>query len=116
MDTIYELIGFLSKGSEGSPALQQAEEVVGETRLRVLSIKLLGWMKSQHRLGKIRPLTLNAEHEWCENLRQVMVQRLFADVFELQETQLILSTALGVDKQLALCALVDREYSPTLMT
>jgi hypothetical protein len=74
-------------------------------------------MKSQHRLGKLRPLTLKQGHAWCEEAALLMNEKgLFKAVFQIDESSIQFASHIASNEQADLCALVDREFSPRLMT
>jgi hypothetical protein len=115
VNTVQEMLRYVENGVANTPTLMQVRSMIGDDRLRVLCIKLLGWMKSQHRIGKLRPLQLKAEHEWAQNLRCVTSEKLWSEVFELSGDELGFCATLTVEQRFDLCAAVDREYQPTLM-
>lgn len=101
----------------GSSSLQLANTEIGEERLRVVVVKLLGWMKSQHRMGKLRPLVLKSHYHWCQDLTLLMEKhQLFSEILELRQKELVLRSSLSEETQLELCAIVDRNHEPRLIT
>jgi hypothetical protein len=117
MDFVKALARYVDTGQVSSKSMRDAKESIGEYRLRVLCITLLEWMKSQHRTGKPRPLQLNKEYTWCEDLRQLMgCTSLFDDVLEIQDHSLDFATALMEESRAELCTAADQSYSPTLRT
>lgn len=116
MESVHSLISFVKDGTTSDPYLLLAKHEIGDERLREVAIKVLGWMKSQHRMGKLRPLPLKAHHCWSQELSNLMINhQVFADLLELRDGEVILESSLPEQTHLEICALVDREYKPRLM-
>lgn len=117
MHFVEMLVTYVDTGQVASTSMRDAEVLIGSDRLRVVSIKLLSWMKSQHRMGKLRRLQLEKEHAWCEDLRQLMGSTAMLDnVLEIQDHSLDFAAALADESRAELCAAADQSYSPPLRT
>ena len=117
MDTIRALISFVNNGTADNSSLQLARTEIGDDRMRVVAVKVLGWMKSQHRIGKLRPLQLKSSQSWTQELSNLMSEhQLFSEVLELRDSAVVFNSSLSEEGQLEICALVDREHEPRLMT
>lgn len=117
MDTIHALISFVNNGKADGSLFQSVSSEIGDDRMRVIAIKVLGWMKSQHRMGKLRPLRLKPAWSWCNELSELMSRLdIFSDVLELQTSGIVFKSSLSEKTKLEICELVDRKYEPRLMT
>jgi hypothetical protein len=53
-------------------SLECAVSKLGRVRMRLLAMKILRWLKTQHRFGNDRPMALDFEFRWCQELRQLV--------------------------------------------
>lgn len=117
MNVIEALIAYVDKDADVAGLLAAAEERIGDDRLRILAIKLLAWMKAQHRSRKLRPLTLADDFTWCNDLRHVLrYDDTLTAVFAIKDHTLNFVDSLPTSERLALCETVDSRYRPPLMT
>lgn len=104
-------------GDPASAELKMAQEELGDEGLRVVVLKILGWLKSQHRLGRLRALTIKHEYAWCQDTMLLMKDRgLLLGTFQINESCIKFVDSIVDDEQSELCELVDRKFRPRLMT
>lgn len=115
MDFVKMLAAYVDTGQISNTSIRDAEDIIGKYRLRILCIKLLGWMKSQHRIGKPSRLHLKKEHAWCKDLRELMLSTaMFDNVLEIQNHFLDFATSLTQESRSELCATADQLYDAPL--
>lgn len=115
MGLIEAMLSYLENHSP-SAELSVAQEEIGDQRLRVVLIKILGWMKVQHRLHKLRPLTMRQEYTWCEDVTMLIDGKgLFLDTFEIRSGSIQLSHRISDRERAELCAFVDQRFNRPLM-
>jgi hypothetical protein len=117
-ETVKNLLDFVNSPPAMPTAdLASAMSEIGGRRLRVASIKLLSWLKMQRRLGKLVPLCLNDQYDWCRDLVHLVNDRqLLRDVITVEGKAVVLSAALSANDRQSILALVDAGYQPPLMT
>lgn len=117
MDIVTALTTFLDNGELLDESMLSAHCEVGDVRLRVVAIKLLGWLKSQHQTGRQKPLALNKKFEWCNDLKKLISSEIFfSDVLMVDGDSLDFARDISPDLRRQLCAEADRKYTPRLMT
>jgi len=116
MGIILELLDFVNKG-QVSEWLHHAETRLGREEVRLLAIKLLGWLKSRNRFQRNRPLALNKHRPWCRELVDWLThdERL-ASLFSASEDSFDFRDDVPEELRRAIWAKVDAEYSPRLRT
>ncbi len=116
MQLIEELVQY-ADGSRPVAELETAQKELGDERLRVVVLKILGWLKSQHRLGRLRTLTIKQEYAWCQDAILLIKDRgLLLSTFQISEGSIKFADSIAEEKQAELCAIVDSKFSPRLMT
>ncbi|RKZ47026.1 MAG: hypothetical protein DRR16_17830 [Candidatus Parabeggiatoa sp. nov. 3] len=97
-------------------SLSEIKECLGQRELRVISIKILSWLKSQNRLLKKRPLRLNMQHPWCANLSDWLKQdEVLAKVLAISDNHCDFGDEVSETERKAIIIMVDKEYQPKLM-
>lgn len=117
MQLVDEMIRYVD-GEPFSPdsELSVAEAELGGQRLRLVVLRLLGWMKLQHRLGKRKDLTLTQRYEWCDDSVLLIDERgLFSSAFRVDEGSVQFASHIENDECMELCAEVDSRFKPRLM-
>jgi len=113
---VVDLINYVAK-RPGSGMLNSALKTIGETEVRIIAIKLLGWFKEQARSGRRSSLHYNEHHTWCRNLNT-----LVTEIPELNELLLVdgrridFSSNVSDDDRVEITEFVDAHYSPRLRT
>ena len=109
-------IDFLQSGICGAE-MESLRATIGTQRLRVLIIKILGWLKAEARSGKsCRPLEVSPTHEWVVDLQKALeVSDQFRSALTLSGTALSLHTKTSDSDQSALLKTVDQRFTPPLM-
>jgi hypothetical protein len=114
--TIVTIIEFMKAGKTGAKEIEAAIAEIGQLQFRLIAINILSWLKSQKRMGKLRALELNEDHDWCRDLLHLMKDRAFlADLVHVKGTSVLLLSELAKDEVTDLLAFVDTEYRPRLM-
>ncbi len=114
--TVADLLRFVNAGASTATQISPAIAEIGRKQVRVVAIKLLSWMKSQHRIGKLWPLELLEKFEWCRNLLHLMQKQAFAsDLIHATDTTVVFLPELNEDQVKTLLAFVDAGYQPQLM-
>jgi hypothetical protein len=100
-----------------SISLTKIEEYLGQEKLRVISIKILSWLRNQNRMLKKRPLRLNMQYPWCVNLSSWLEQdEVLAKVFTISDNTCDFSDEVSETEKKAIRIMVDEGYRPKLMT
>lgn len=116
MNSIEALINYVNDQS-AEDDVRTAQVELGDARLRVVAIKILGWLKSQHRLSKFRDLPLRKDKEWCVDATSLMLEnRLFLDMLQIDESLISFAGQLSDSDKAALCETVDQGFAPRLLT
>jgi hypothetical protein len=115
MTLIMELARFVETQDSHSPLIADACSIIGAPRLRVVAIKLLGWLKAQHRLGKESALQLDSHYQWCVELKRLVAEcRAFSEVFREENDTLVFRDDIEQAKRVAARSVADKEYNPIL--
>ena len=116
MDVIDDLLDFVETGA-ACGWLAAVEQQIGHLRLRVIAIKILSRLKSQHRFPKIRPLELNLSYPWCADLQDhLMGQPKFAALFVVSEGAMDFHGSISDDVRREIRARANERYNPPLRT
>ena len=100
-------------GGEPSPALAHLIMTLGHEDVRILSMKLFGWLKSQKRFRHERPLEYRGEYHWCRDLVTAMQEwDDLGELFVMAAEGLVFTMALSAAERDTIRDLVDREYDP----
>ena len=115
MKSVNDLLDYVEKGHTAD-WLVAIELNIGRERLRVLCIKVLGWLKSQNRIRTKRPLDLNMAYPWCAELASVLVQDAhLAAIFAVVESAFDFREDVSDELRNEIRAKVDKDYEPRLM-
>jgi hypothetical protein len=116
MEVVNSLVGFVIDDCIQSAILDEARSSIGARNFRIVAIKLLGWLKSQARLGKQYPLKVNCRYRWCQDLTILITEHGFlGELVELSDETLIWRVDVSEPTRRQVCSFVDREYNPPLM-
>lgn len=116
MEVIHDLLDYVNEGTL-CESLQSGADTIGSHRLRVVAIKVLGWLKSQHRMATKCALALNRSHTWCENLEVWMqLGSPLSECFEIGEDGFDFRAEVTQDERDDIRAMVDTHHQPRLMT
>jgi hypothetical protein len=114
MDCILDLIAYVERG-QGSEWISRIEVVIGAARLRVVAIKLLGWLKSQNRLRTKRPLDLKVAFAWCAELRNVLAHdSSLGTIFVASDNSVDFRSEISEDLRNEIRGEVDSNHNPPL--
>jgi hypothetical protein len=114
--SVDDLLGFVNANASTATQINLAIAEIGRRQVRVVAIKLLKWMKSQHRIGKLWPLELEEKHECCRNLLHLIQSQAFAaDVIYTKDTTIVFRPELNENEVNAMLAVVDAGFQPPLM-
>jgi hypothetical protein len=119
MDTVHSIIKYMNDEDydlASFASIQQAQSMLDEFRLRHVCILLLSWMKARHRFGTIRPLELDFDYEWSQDIAKILSENIWTDLFMISGTNLIFNPAIPEAKLFELFEIVNKEYNPRLMT
>jgi hypothetical protein len=115
-NAIAHMLDFVNTGSAASPEIAAAAAEIGLQEVRVISIKILSWLKSQARRGKPRPLELNSSHRWCQNVFRLMeMQAFLADLICHSDGKLAIRPDLEQERVTEIFKFVDAQYRPLVM-
>jgi len=116
MKSVNDLLDYVEKGHVAD-WLVAIERNIGRERLRVLCIKVLGWLKSQNHLRTKRALDLNMAYPWCAELAGVLAQDAhLAAIFAVAENTFDFREDVSDELRNEIRAMVDKDYEPRLMT
>ena len=111
---IKDIIDFVNENKTPN-SFFNIEEKLGKLDLRLISIKLLGWLKSQHRCLKKRPLKLEKKYPWSNDLiRWVEEYKELSTLFVVSEGKLDFSGEVPEIERGKIRAFVNSEYNPPL--
>jgi len=114
---VEELISFMETGKTQFDQIVGALGVIDTYRLRVICTAILGWMKSQHYHGRMKPLSINPDHQWVQELKNLMLQfGSFNDLLQISGTHLRFNSQIDESTQKQICETAHRLYHPPLMT
>ena len=107
------MIEFVNLGTASTPAIGAALCEIGQSELRLVVIKVLAWIKSQKRIGKLWELELNEQYSWVQKLTFLVNEFAFlAGVVRIVDKRLILDPALNETELQEILAFVDANYQP----
>jgi hypothetical protein len=111
---VTELLEYVEHGN-ASGSLEKAIDIIGPIPLRIIAIKLLGWLREIALTGKYRPLTWNNKYDWCNNfLRLHELIPEFADTFRVGPRHLNLAQSITPQEQNDIIETVNARYRPKL--
>lgn len=112
---LLELSDYVETGTVGRKLAPLVDEV-GPVGVRIVGIKILGWLKAMFRTGKRRPLTFNESHSWCQNFRVLMSELPeLRDLFEVKQGHIDFQSSVSEAEQLDIRKFVDAHYNPKLI-
>jgi hypothetical protein len=113
---IKDIINFVNE-NKTPKSFFNIEEKLGKLELRLISIKLLGWIKSQHRCLKKQPLKLEKKYPWSFDLiRWLDEDKELSTLFVISEGKLDFSNKVTENERETIRAFVNSEYNPPLFT
>ena len=116
MQVVADIIDFVNDGVV-RPELALSHELLGHLELRIVSIHLLGWLKSQHRMQTKRPLDIRQGYPWQNNLRKWLQEDTrLAMLFIADECSYDFDADLAEGARSVIRALVNEGYHPPLRT
>ncbi len=68
---IDDIVAFVDRG-DVPPSVASLVEIVGKLGLRVVAIKLLSWLRFQAKWHNEKPLVLNWNWPWCQDMKKVL--------------------------------------------
>jgi hypothetical protein len=99
------------------PPLVEIQQILGSRDLRVVCIKLLGWLKSQHREFRKRGLMLDDHFVWCANLKRWIAQGgSLSDMFCISNNVFDFRPTVSHTDRKAIRALVNDKHHPPVRT
>ena len=109
-----DLVELVEAGKVTS-SLTEANATIGSQPLRVVAIKLLGWLKARTAFPNERPLKLSDEVEWCANLRTLMSSSPeLSAMFQIDGDALNFSPAVPQAQRREIEEFVGQNYRPPL--
>lgn len=115
---IKDLLEFIDS-PDGMPSDNMAGAVseFGKLRIRVVAIKILSWLKTQHKTSRLFPLDLNDRYEWCRDFVRLYSDKAFLpDILSIDKGAVVLSADLSTKERDDLLKYVDASYRPPLMS
>lgn len=111
---IEELVNYQKSGCAG-PLLKEIENEVGSQDLRLLSIKVLSWLRAEDKRRTSRPLVLS-DYPWCKLLKKLISEySSISDIFEINGNEMTYSKDL-TSKQIEVIAKTAAVgYNPPIM-
>ena len=111
---VSELLQYVENDQTGA-LLEGIELELGKSDLRVVAIKLLGWIKVQARQKKPQPLELCPAFPWCERLRNVVQKNEhFSEVFNVEGNILDFRVEVSQKERAQILELVNEKFNPPL--
>jgi hypothetical protein len=113
---IAEFVDYVENRTTGN-TLASVQGKIEATDLRILAIKLLGWLKEMARTGKHRPLAFNNTYTWCHNLLTLLsnIPQL-NDLLVVDGNHIDFRDTLPADERVEIARYVDDHYKPKLRT
>lgn len=113
---IYELVELVETGKV-PVSLAQIDGSIGSQELRVVAIKVLGWLKSRARFPNDRPFNLYDSFGWCANLRVLVASSdELSSTFQIDGNVLNFAPTVTPLERREIEKFVDQHYRPPLMT
>jgi len=110
--SIEDLLSFVKTDNEPSPDLMNASSAIGKTRLKILSKRLLWWMKVQKTKDTLIPLELNSAHQWAQELsRLIETQGFLKGLISLDHGAVVFSPDLPSGEREKILSLVHTQYN-----
>lgn len=113
---IVQMVRYIEQEGE-TPLLNPAEEKWGNKDLRLLVIKIVGWLKSVARspLGRHRPLSLDSQYSWRQPLLEFIVDTPeLSELFEPDPTgrKLDFRDNIPLEERMEIQRYIDEHYRP----
>lgn len=113
-ELIKELVDYQKNGSAG-PLLNQIEKKIGPKDLRLVTIKLLSWLKVEHSRKASKPLVLGS-FPWCDVLHSLLEDYpTFSDIFEISGNDFTYNQGLSANQIDLMTEIAVSGYNPPLM-
>lgn len=120
MDLIDIILEYYEKGT--SEIVLNCEQELTQKEMRVVIIEILSWLKLEHKREmwikegkktKIKPLLLNNNDTWCENLRELVAKEvLFKEYFCINDNKLDFSPNINEENRVIARKKVFENYNP----
>jgi hypothetical protein len=115
MESVNDLLDYVERG-RAADWLAAIEGTIGRQRVRVVSIKVLSWLKSQNHLRTKRALDLNMAYPWCAELATVLAQdSRLAGIFVVAGNTFDFREEVSEELRNEIRAKVDADHNPRLM-
>ncbi|HWD26122.1 MAG TPA: hypothetical protein VG387_03085 [Rhizomicrobium sp.] len=116
LSEVEALVAFVNTGEAGAPSMVKLVGELGPRRARVACIKLLSWLKSQKRIGKLFPLRVDAQYPWAQDVRHIVEKGTsLKDLFISADGVVRFRENLEQRKIDDMLAFVDGAFQPPLM-
>ncbi len=116
IDVVDGLLVYVESGAT-SPGLSPGVEAMDQLRVRVIAIKLLGWLRLQATSLTERPLELIDAYTWSQDLRKLITLcSSFSEVFEIQGNSIDFRATVSMEERTRIRQMVVRRYKPRLFT
>ena len=115
MQIINDMLVFINK-NKIPESLVKIEKTIGRNELRVVSIKILSWLKAQNRTSNKILLSMKNEYDWCKNLKRWLTDDKFlANIFYIHNNKCDFLPTVNEDIRAEIRKKVDQNYNPPLM-
>lgn len=114
--SIKDLVKFIDSGITDN-TLERAKEQIGVDNLRIVSIKLLGWLRSELLIIRGRPLNAKQNSRWFNDLK-ILVERTegLYNLFSCSESSINFCCEVSKKERLSIHRYVFNNYKPPLRT
>lgn len=116
-----DMLQYLKNDSK-SPSLEAAEQKIGSYMLRVMLLKVVDWLKLEHKRVNIwgrksipsKPLIVNDNYPWCKSLILIVQEdEWFSKYFIVEKNKLYYSPAVDEETRNKARQLAFEEYNLT---
>jgi hypothetical protein len=115
MQIINDIINFINNGKI-SERLVNITEKIGNKELRVVSIKILSWLKAQNKTSNKILLSIKDEYDWCQNLKRCLIyDKNLASIFYIHNNKCDFLPTVNEELRDQIRKTVDNNYNPPLM-
>ncbi len=116
-ENIAGLLDFVNNRPPQADAVRAAAARLGDRNLHGAAIHILGWLATQHRIGKPVPFPLDVSHEWCRDISQLVQEGgLLSDSLTLRDGNVEFRPDLDEDERRTISEFVNQRYVPKLRT
>ncbi|GAE90921.1 hypothetical protein [Acetivibrio straminisolvens] len=121
---IEDILNYIAM-QEASSLLKNAEKMVGKHLLRMISINIADWLRLENKRdiwmkegkrSKSKPLILNYNYPWCQNLKRLIEEdEFFSKTFSIEGNELYYSLHMSNEDRQKAKHLAGERYDPPLM-